>query len=102
MKTLTQEQIKAVIKWMNGWQQLENTAIPLRFNEYWTEQLLTEKIMDKIFKLLTDYSAYRGQPMYIVLTHNRNGWVEDEFGEKAMLFKDEKELFTKIENEMCE
>ena len=58
--------------------------------------------MDKIFNLLTDYSAYRGQPMYIVLTHNRDGWVEDEFEEKDIFFKDEKELFAKIETEMRE
>ena len=58
--------------------------------------------MDKIFNLLTAYSAYRGQPMYIVLTHNRDGWVEDEFEEKHIFFKDEKELFAKIETEMCE
>ena len=39
MKTLTQEQIDAVIDWMNGWDQLRDTAIPLRFKEEWTKQL---------------------------------------------------------------
>jgi len=39
MKTLTQDQIDAVIDWMNNWEQLEGTAIPLRFKEDWTKQL---------------------------------------------------------------
>lgn len=33
MKPLTPEQIKSVISWMNTWEQLKNTAIPLRFKE---------------------------------------------------------------------
>ena len=41
MKTLTQDQIDAVIDWMNNWEQLKDTAIPLRFKEDWTKQLNT-------------------------------------------------------------
>ena len=39
MKTLTQDQIDAVVDWMNTWEQLKGTAIPLRFKEDWTRQL---------------------------------------------------------------
>lgn len=34
---LTKEQIEEVIKWMNTWEQLKNTAIPMRFKEDFTE-----------------------------------------------------------------
>jgi len=39
MDTLTQTQIDIVIDWMNNWDQLKNTSIPLRFKEDWTKQL---------------------------------------------------------------
>jgi len=39
MKTLTTDQINAVIEWMNTWEQLKNSAIPLRFIEDFTNQL---------------------------------------------------------------
>ena len=43
MKTLTQEQIDAVIdwmnNWMNNWEQLKDTAISLLFKYDWTKQL---------------------------------------------------------------
>lgn len=39
MKTLTQDQIDAVIDWMNNWEQLKDTAIPIRFKDDWTKQL---------------------------------------------------------------
>ena len=39
MNTLTQDQIDAVVDWMNNWEQLKDTAIPLRFKEDWTKQL---------------------------------------------------------------
>ncbi|NQZ74535.1 MAG: hypothetical protein HRT61_00225, partial [Ekhidna sp.] len=39
MKTLTQDQIDAVIDWMNNWEQLKDTAIPLRFKQDWEKQL---------------------------------------------------------------
>ena len=38
MKTLTQDQIDAVIDWMNNWEQLKDTAIPLRFKQDWEKQ----------------------------------------------------------------
>lgn len=37
--TLTQDQIIAVIAWMNTWEQLKDTAIPIRFKEDWVKQL---------------------------------------------------------------
>ena len=39
MKPLTQDQIDAVIDWMNKWEQLKGTAIPLRFKDDFTKQL---------------------------------------------------------------
>ena len=33
MQQLTNEQIKAIIEWLNSWEQLKDTAIPLRFKE---------------------------------------------------------------------
>lgn len=36
---LTDEQINGVINWMNQWEQLKGTAIPIRFKEDFTEQL---------------------------------------------------------------
>lgn len=39
MKALTQDQIDAVVHWMNNWEQLKNTAIPIRFKEDCTKEL---------------------------------------------------------------
>lgn len=33
MKQLTKEQHEAIYKWLQGWEQLHNTAIPIRFKE---------------------------------------------------------------------
>ena len=33
MSQLSEEQIQAVIDWMNTWEQLRGTAIPIRFEE---------------------------------------------------------------------
>jgi len=33
MEKLTKEQINSVVAWMNTWEQLKNTAIPIRFKE---------------------------------------------------------------------
>lgn len=39
MMKLKAEQIDEVVRWMNTWEQLRDTAIPIRFKEYYTEQL---------------------------------------------------------------
>lgn len=39
MDILTYKQIEAVISWMNTWEQLRNTAIPMRFREDFTNKL---------------------------------------------------------------
>lgn len=39
MKNLTKDQIESVIEWMNTWEQLKDTAIPIRFKEDYTKQL---------------------------------------------------------------
>ncbi len=50
MKTLTQDQIDAVIDWMNNWEQLENTAIPIRFKEDWIKQLNLDVVNQSKFE----------------------------------------------------
>lgn len=39
MENLTHQQIEAVIHWMETWEQLKDTAIPIRFKEDFTKQL---------------------------------------------------------------
>ena len=39
MPDLTHEQIDVVINWMNTWEQLKDTAIPIRFKEDFTKQI---------------------------------------------------------------
>jgi|GEM_PF-4338295 hypothetical protein len=36
---LTPEQIETVIEWMNEWEQLKNTVIPIRFKEDFMKKL---------------------------------------------------------------
>ena len=36
---LTQDQMQAVLDWMNEWDQLKDTAIPLRFKEVWIDKV---------------------------------------------------------------
>ena len=44
MENLTYNQIDAVIDWMNTWEQLKNTAIPIRFKEDFTKQLCSADV----------------------------------------------------------
>jgi hypothetical protein len=46
MKPLTQEQIEAVISWMNGYDQIRNTLIPVRFRGYFEAELKDTKQME--------------------------------------------------------
>lgn len=39
MKVLTKEQIEDVIEWLNDWNQLRDTAIPMRFKEEYMQRL---------------------------------------------------------------
>lgn len=39
MSQLTTDQIEAVVEWMNTWEQLKNTVIPIRFKEDFTKGL---------------------------------------------------------------
>lgn len=39
MENLTHEQIETVINWMNGWEQLKDTAIPIRFKADFENQI---------------------------------------------------------------
>jgi hypothetical protein len=43
MKNLTIEQIECVINWMNTWEQLKDTAIPIRFKNDFIKQLGTSE-----------------------------------------------------------
>ena len=49
---LSQDQIRFVIDWMNTWEQLRDTAIPLRFKEEFSEFLDKKEAGDK-------YKEYR-------------------------------------------
>ncbi len=37
MEKLTKEQVNAIVDWLNNWDQLKGTAIPLRFKEEFTK-----------------------------------------------------------------
>jgi hypothetical protein len=50
MSNLTEDQINAVIDWMNNWEQLKDTVIPIRFKEDWTKQLNLADVNHSIFK----------------------------------------------------
>ncbi len=39
MEKLLKEQIDAIVEWMNNWEQLQGTAIPIRFEEDWSKQI---------------------------------------------------------------
>ena len=54
METLTEKQIDAVIDWMNNWQQLKDTAIPIRFKEDCSKHLNLAVARD----LLLDFGSY--------------------------------------------
>ncbi len=46
---LNKEQIQKVIDWMNTWEQLKDTAIPLRFKEEFTKQLTLTDVAGDFF-----------------------------------------------------
>jgi hypothetical protein len=59
MAKLSNEQVEAVVQWMNTWDQLKGTAIPIRFKEDWGEK----------FELFTDdYIRVRGGTIYALFT----------------------------------
>lgn len=53
MDNLTKEQIQAVINWMNTWDQLKDTAIPLRFKEDFIQP--KQDVKDWVNKELDDH-----------------------------------------------
>ena len=44
MKNLTKEQIQGVINWMNEYEMLENTHIPIRFKEHFGKHLNIQNV----------------------------------------------------------
>ncbi len=46
MKNLTKSQIESVIEWMNTWEQLKYTVIPIRFKEDYTKKLQQADVSD--------------------------------------------------------
>jgi len=57
---LNKEQIQKVIHWMNTWEQLKDTAIPLRFKEEFTKQLtLTDVVKSLKTKDLMTFEDYK-------------------------------------------
>ena len=63
---LNKEQIEKVIDWMNTWEQLKNTAIPLRLKEEFMKQLtLTDvsqqrELLHKLLQHITDEGELTG------------------------------------------
>lgn len=47
---LTEEQIEAVVNWMNEWDVLKNTSIPLRFKEAFTKSKISVAKNNEIIK----------------------------------------------------
>ena len=54
MMKLKAEQIDEVVRWMNTWEQLKDTAIPIRFKEYYSEQLHKPDVMESVLPLLRE------------------------------------------------
>ena len=48
MKNLSKEQIESVIEWMNTWEQLKDTAIPIRFKEDFTKLLVDPPVRKRV------------------------------------------------------
>lgn len=65
MSDLTKEQIDAVIIWMNSWEQLKDTVIPIRFKEHFTKLEPT-----KVVSIGFMYNSSE-----IVITINQKAWV---------------------------
>lgn len=40
MKELTEEQVKEIVDWLNTWDEIRNTVIPMRFKESFGKQLM--------------------------------------------------------------
>ena len=53
MKNLTKEQIEGVIEWLNTWQQLKYSVIPIRFKEDYTKKLEQADAVDKTTTKIT-------------------------------------------------
>jgi hypothetical protein len=61
MNCLTQDQIESIIDWMNSWEQLKDTIIPIRFREdfeYEVDLYLTVPYLMKMHPKLTLNEAY--------------------------------------------
>ena len=58
--------------------------------------------MEELIALLSTYSAYRGQPMYVTIAHTGEGWIENQFGDKDIAFINKDDLFEKLKTEMSE
>ena len=71
MKALTQDQIDAVVDWMNNWEQLEGTAIPIRFKEDWTKQLNSA---------IVSYSKFEKPPLGL-----KPKWIHDQQRQREIM-----------------
>ncbi len=56
MTDFTENQIQTVIDWMNAWEQLRGTVIPIRFKEDFTKQTDVEKVKQDLLNLLDKLS----------------------------------------------
>jgi len=76
METLTEDQIKAIITWMNSWEQLRDTAIPIRFNEECKKR--AKKSINKIILPIELYGlrAADGSEWKLIMNGYGTNWVE--------------------------
>jgi hypothetical protein len=82
MKPLTQEQIEAVISWMNEYDQIRNTLIPVRFREYFEAELKNTKQMEP-YLIMTGVSILK-RDLALPRLHLDEGGIRHIKGELQM------------------
>ncbi len=80
---LTPIQVEEVIKWMNIWEQLKDTAIPIRFKEDFTKALLYQSGYGPC-KNVTDYR----KQLWIAAVSNVAGAFNCESSDIAITWAD--------------
>ena len=73
MEKLTQKQIESVVEWMNEWEQLKDTSIPIRFKEDFTKHLQQCNVSSSAPQDWDDYEDDN---------FDDGDWDEDDEGER--------------------
>ena len=97
MKTLTTDQINAVIKWMNTWEQLRNSSIPMRFKEDFTKQVNPQDLIGEVGSLRPPISI---MPQFLWKKYRKNELMETIIRYLNAELKVPPELVTEF-NEHC-